>query len=378
MSCALVCVAHRLQLRVIDRGVSVGSADLPDELAIAVAQLADVVAAQQCKRLAAAEIVPQAFEPQGGALRAALPQQADHFPVRADRTPAGAGLVDQAADLDPEQVRLRPAVRQDLTEQLAGLDRDVLAALFGCCYVDAARRQLLIECVEVLTRSDDDACALGAQPAADEPVEASPRAFASPRRTARGARRRRSPPNDRRMAGLFALVGATPRLRRKFPVRVRRRPGSTKTGSSAPSADQSWGASNGLPITRTRASSWKRRPNSLSEKPVAITIGSSGSTARIGATNWSPGVSGSPTSMIAALRSAAQLCDQLQSFRRGCRRGDPQAALFEQRADEEADDDLVLDDQDRGGCAGRILQQRGRVGAWRAAVAVPFVSRAAA
>ena len=121
-------VADRLRIRLVERGVAMDSADTADELAVAVAQLADVVAAQQGERLGDAELVPQAFEPQRGALRAAFPEQPDHFAERADRAPARVRLLDQAADLDPEQVRLRPAIREDLPEHLASFDGDVLSA----------------------------------------------------------------------------------------------------------------------------------------------------------------------------------------------------------------------------------------------------------
>jgi hypothetical protein len=116
--------------------MSVDSADSADELAIA-----------------------------GGA---AFPEQPDHFAERADRAPARVRLPDQAADLDLEQVRLRPAVREDLPEHLASFDGDVLSAALRGCYVDAARCQLLVQRVEVLASSDDDAGAVGAQSAADE------------------------------------------------------------------------------------------------------------------------------------------------------------------------------------------------------------------
>jgi hypothetical protein len=144
------------------------SADTADELAVAVAQLADVVAAQQGKRLGDAELVPQAFEPQRCALRAAFPKQPDHLAVRADGAPARVHFRDQAADPEPEQVRLRPAVREDLPEHLASFDGDVLFAALGGCYIDAARRQLPVQRVEVFSRGDDDAGTVRTQSTADE------------------------------------------------------------------------------------------------------------------------------------------------------------------------------------------------------------------
>src|SRR6185369_2982340 len=152
----------------IERCLTMHGADSAEELAIAIAQLRDVVAAEQGECLRASEIVPQAFEPQRRARCAVAPEQPDHLTERTHRAPARMRLVDQAADLDAEQVWLRPAVREDLLQQSAGLERDVLPALLDCGYVDAACRQLPIQIIEVLTRRNDDAGAIGAQRPADE------------------------------------------------------------------------------------------------------------------------------------------------------------------------------------------------------------------
>ena len=118
--------------------------------------------------MSARKIVPQAFESQRRALRAAFPQQSDHFAVRAHRSPAAAGLVDQGADLRPEPIGLRPMVHQDLLHHLVRVEGDVLLALAGCRHVDAAGRQMLFQRGEMCTRGDDDAGAVRAQAAADE------------------------------------------------------------------------------------------------------------------------------------------------------------------------------------------------------------------
>src|SRR6185436_17058644 len=139
--------------------------------AIAVAQLGYVVAAEQCERLRAGEIVPQAFQAQRRPRRAAFPQQPDHFAEGTHRAPARMRLVDQPADLDAEQVRLRPAVGENLLQERVGLECDVLPALPDCRYVDAARRESLVQRVDVLTRRNDDTRATGAQCAADEALQ---------------------------------------------------------------------------------------------------------------------------------------------------------------------------------------------------------------
>jgi hypothetical protein len=67
-------VADRLRILLVECGMSVDSADSADELAVATTQLPDVIAAQQRERLGGGELVPQAFQPQCGALRAIFPE----------------------------------------------------------------------------------------------------------------------------------------------------------------------------------------------------------------------------------------------------------------------------------------------------------------
>src|SRR5205814_5684144 len=86
------------------------------------------ISAEQRKRVALADLVPEVFEPDGGAVIALGPHQRDHFAEGADLSAIAPRPVEEIGHYGSKAILVGPTVDHELRQRFLGIEANELIA----------------------------------------------------------------------------------------------------------------------------------------------------------------------------------------------------------------------------------------------------------